>query len=154
MGVGTKNIDLNPWLQAQAEKFYMIWILMYLSGMVMIKSSICVTLLRILPPFQQKMRICTWVLMGLAWSAWCVAFFGVLLLCRPIEANWNTALVTEGKAKCGSTSVLVGISQTVTACSITTDIGCTVLPGVMLWHTRMAKTMSLQVFALLSIASM
>lgn len=153
VGIGTKNSGLNTWLQSQAEKYYTIWILCYLSGMVMIKSSVCVTLRRILPPTQWKMHASVWVLVGLSWASWCVAFFAVILLCRPIEANWNPNLVTEGKAECGSKSVLVGISQTVTSCSIITDVGCTVLPGIMLWKTSMEKTSRLEVFALLSIAS-
>lgn len=153
VGVGTKNCGLNAWMEVQTGKFYTIWILVYLTGMVVIKSSICVTLRRILPPTQIKMRTSVWCLMSLSWISWCVSFFGVILLCRPMRASWDKSLVAEGKAKCGSTSNLVGISQTVTVASILTDIGCTVLPGILMLKSNMVKSSKLEVFTLLSIAS-
>lgn len=70
-----------------------------------------------------------------------------------MRASWDKSLVAEGKAKCGSTSNLVGISQTVTVASILTDIGCTVLPGILMLKSNMVKSSKLEVFTLLSIAS-
>lgn len=153
MGVGTKNSGLNAWMEVQTEKWYTIWILAYLTGMVVIKSSICVTLARILPPTQVRMRTSVWCLMSLSWIAWCVSFFGVLLLCRPVEASWDKTIIAEGKGECGSTSNLVGISQTVTVASVLTDVGCTVLPAILMFNSNMVKSSKFEVFALLSIAS-
>ncbi|ROW10407.1 hypothetical protein VMCG_02064 [Cytospora schulzeri] len=153
VGVGTKNNGLNAWMNVQTEKWYTVWILVYLTGMVVIKSSICVTLSRILPPTHGKMRTSVWCLMSLSWASWCVSFFGVLLLCRPIEATWDKTIIAAGKGECGSTSNLVGISQTVTVASVVTDIGCTVLPGILMFKSNMLKSSKLEAFSLLSIAS-
>ncbi|KAK8115559.1 hypothetical protein PG984_012061 [Apiospora sp. TS-2023a] len=153
VGVGTRNAGLNAWLTIESSKWYLFWILVYLSGMVVLKTSVCTTLLRILPPTMTAFRACVYVLIFVSWAAWCVSFLGVLLLCRPVEASWRPSLVAEGKAKCGGQDVMVAISQTVTVASVLTDTGCALLPGIMLWKTQMAKTSKLEVFALVSIAS-
>lgn len=132
---------------------YFMWIITYLLAMVTLKTAVCVTLLRILPRNQRKMRSAVYVLLAICWIAWAIDFMAVLLLCRPIEASWNSGLVAEGKAECGSQVVLIVVSHILTGASIVTDIGCTILPGIMLWKMQMHKTSKLEVFALLSIAS-
>ncbi|TLD07246.1 hypothetical protein PgNI_10361 [Pyricularia grisea] len=158
VGIGTFNKNLNDWLSVQASKIYTIWILVYLCAMVMIKTSICITLLRILPHGPRKsltntLRLCTWTLIGLTCAAWCVSFIGILTLCRPIQASWDKSLVATGKAQCGSQEALIGISQTVTATGIITDFGCTILPGIMLWKSPMGQSFKIQILFLLSVAS-
>lgn len=154
VGIGTNNSGLNAWMQVEAEKYYVIWILVYLTGLVVIKWSICVTLSRILPPAHGKMRISVWCLMGLSLASWCVSFFGVLLLCRPVQATWDKTLIANGKGECGDSSHMVGISQTVTVASVLTDLGCTVLPGILMFKSNMMKSSKFEAFGLLSIASM
>ncbi|KAH8196424.1 hypothetical protein TruAng_009411 [Truncatella angustata] len=153
VGIGSKNDRLNSWLQAEAQKFYIIWITIYVIGVALIKSSVCTTLVRIAAKAHRVMRIAVWGLLGLTWASFCVTFFGILTFCRPVEANWNTALVTEGKATCASTETLIGISHTNTGTSIATDFGCMVLPGLLLWKTQMRTRAKLRVFGLLSVAS-
>ncbi|PSR79899.1 hypothetical protein BD289DRAFT_374923 [Coniella lustricola] len=154
VGIGSKNDKLNTWMQAEAEKYYIIWITIYVVGVALVKSSVCTTLLRIATQADRFMHIAVWGLLGLTWASFCVTFFGILTFCRPIEANWNTALVTEGKATCADTETLIGISHTNTATSIATDLGCLVLPGMLLWKTQMKWRAKLLVFGLLSVASM
>ncbi|KAK6072572.1 integral membrane protein [Seiridium cupressi] len=153
VGIGSKNDRLNTWLQAEAEKFYIAWITIYVVGVALIKSSVCTTLIRIAAEAHRFMRIAVWALLGLTWASFCVAFFGILTFCRPVEANWNTALVAEGKASCADTETLIGISHTNTGTSIATDVGCIVLPGLLLWNTQMRTKDKLRVFGLLSVAS-
>lgn len=143
---------MNHILTVLSNRYFM-WIITYLLAMVTLKTAVCVTLLRILPRTQHKMRIAVWVLLAICWVAWAIDFMAVLLLCRPIEASWNSNLVAEGKAECGSQVVLIVVSHILTAASIITDIGCTILPGIMLWKMQMHRTSKLEVFALLSIAS-
>lgn len=130
-----------------------MWIITYLLAMVTLKTAVCVTLLRILPQVQSKMRTAVWILLAICWVAWGIDFIAVLTLCQPIEASWNSNLVLEGKAVCGSQVVLIVVSHILTAASIVTDAGCTILPGIMLWKMQMHRTSKLEVFALLSIAS-
>ncbi|KAM0552365.1 hypothetical protein ACHAPJ_007925 [Fusarium lateritium] len=153
VGIGSKNEHLNDWMQAESQKFYIVWITIYVVAVALIKSSVCVTLRRIASKSIPILHYAIWVLFGLTWASFCVTFFGILTFCRPVEANWNTALVLEGKATCADTETLIGISHTNTATSIVTDVGCIVLPGVLLWKTQMSVKAKIQVLSLLSLAS-
>jgi hypothetical protein len=131
----------------------MIWMIQYVSSLVFIKASICVTLLRIAGP-KKLYRVYIYVLLGFVLVVFLVTFIGVLMLCRPFEANWNTQLVTEGKATCAGMQVMIFFSYFSTAGSIATDLACAVLPGVILWHTQMERRLKVGVAFLLSFGSL
>lgn len=154
VGIGSKNDKLNTWMQAESEKYYLIWITVYVLGVALVKSSVCTTLKRVAPRADRVMSYAIWCLLGLTWASFCVTFFGILTYCTPVEANWNTALVTQGKAHCADTETLIAISHTNTTTSILTDIGCLVLPGKLLWKAQMKTKAKLLVFCLLSVASL
>lgn len=137
----------------EAPKVLTIWILVYVVSLATIKSSICVTLLRI-GNTKTSLRVAAWVLLAITWASFMVTFVGVLLFCRPIEANWNTSLLLEGKGSCASMEVMIALSHTATGTTILTDAACVVLPGMMLWDIQMKRRAKLGVFALLSFASL
>lgn len=153
VGIGTMDARLNGWLVAQASKYFTIWILVYVVGLALIKSSICTTIWRI-ASVRRGMAFAVCFLFGLVWTSFIVTFVGMLLYCSPIRANWEPGLVLEGKASCGSVAALIGISHTATVTTILTDIGCAVLPGILLWKTQMKPQAKFEVFALMSVASM
>ncbi|KAM0809277.1 hypothetical protein AB5N19_09620 [Seiridium cardinale] len=153
IGVGSVNAKHNAWMSMEAPKMFMIWILVYVVSLATIKSSICVTLLRI-GNAKTSMRIAVWVLLAITWASFIVTFVGVLLFCRPIAANWDTSLLTSGEGSCAAMEVMIALSHTATASSIITDLGCVVLPGMMLWGIQMKSKAKLGVFALLSFASL
>ncbi|KXJ88364.1 hypothetical protein Micbo1qcDRAFT_178000 [Microdochium bolleyi] len=153
VGIGSKNADMNVWMQSEAQKFYIIWITVYVTAVAFIKSSVCLTLLRVCSDSRSFIKRATWVLLALTWASFCVTFFGILTFRRPVEANWNTTLVVEGKATCATPETLIGISHANTASSIVTDVACVILPGMLLWDTQMALKAKIQVSILLSLAS-
>ncbi|KAK8074506.1 hypothetical protein PG997_009169 [Apiospora hydei] len=151
-GLGTVNARLNPTMMMEATKYLMIWMLIYVCGLMLIKASICITLFRIAST-NKKYRFCIILLLAIIVGNFLTTFIGVLMLCSPVEANWNTALVAQGKAKCASTDAMIGLSYTSTAVSIATDMACAVLPGVILWRTQMAFRTKVSVTILLSFGS-
>jgi hypothetical protein len=153
VGIGTVNSKHNAWMTMEAPKIFTIWILVYVVSLATIKSSICVTLLRI-GKTKPSMRIAVWSLLAITWASFIVTFVGVLLFCRPIEANWDTSLILSGQGSCASMEVMIGLSHTATASTIVTDLACVVLPGIMLWDIQMKRKAKLGVFALLSFASL
>ncbi|KUI70258.1 hypothetical protein VM1G_05934 [Cytospora mali] len=153
VGVGTIDARLNEWMDVQAMKFFTIWILVYVVGLALIKSSICTTIWRI-AHVRHSMRITVYSLFGLVWASFIVTFVGMLLYCMPIQANWDTSLLLEHKAHCGSIAAMIGISHTATVTTIITDIGCAAVPGLLLWKTQMKAQAKLEVFALMSVASL
>ena len=153
MGVGTVDARLNSWMKVQAMKYFTIWILVYVIGLALIKSSICMTIYRI-SNVRRGARITVYCLFGLVWASFLVTFIGVLLYCDPIRANWETSLILEGKGTCGTTGAMIGLSHTATVTTIITDLGCAVLPGQLLWKTQMRPQAKFEVFALMSVASL
>ncbi|KAK8043383.1 hypothetical protein PG993_005813 [Apiospora rasikravindrae] len=151
-GLGTVNAKLNPTMMMEATKYLMIWMLIYVCGLMLIKASICMTLFRIAST-NKTYRFCIILLLAIIVGNFLTTFIGVLMLCSPVEANWNTALVAQGKAKCASTDAMIGLSYTSTAVSIATDMACAVLPGVILWRTQMAMRTKISVTILLSFGS-
>ncbi|KAK8061690.1 hypothetical protein PG994_008056 [Apiospora phragmitis] len=151
-GLGTVNAKLNTTMMIEATKYLMIWMLIYVCGLMLIKASICMTLWRIAST-NKTYRVCILLLLAIIVGNFLTTFIGVLLLCSPVEANWNTALVAQGKARCASMDAMIGLSYTSTAVSIATDMACAVLPGVILWRTQMAFRAKISVAVLLSFGS-
>lgn len=137
----------------EGPKVLTIWILVYVVSLATIKSSICVTLLRV-GNAKASLRIGVWVLLAITWASFTVTFVGVLLFCRPIAANWDTSLILSGEGTCASMEVMIGLSHTATASTIVTDAACVVLPGLMLWDMQMTRKAKLGIFGLLSFASL
>ncbi|TGO34162.1 hypothetical protein BHYA_0210g00190 [Botrytis hyacinthi] len=152
VGLGSHNNRLNAFFWLQGQKYLMLWMLLYILGLAIIKSSICVTLLRIASA-HKTYRLFVLSLLGLTIATFLVTFIGTLLLCRPVAANWDTSLITEGNGSCWGRGTIVALSYTSTACTIVTDLACAVFPGVMMYRTQMPRGRKIQVGLLLSFAS-
>ncbi|ESZ93441.1 hypothetical protein SBOR_6183 [Sclerotinia borealis F-4128] len=152
VGLGSHNDRLNTYFAVQGTKYLMLWMMIYVVGLLIIKSSICVTLLRIASA-QRIYRLFVLGLLGLTISTFLVTLIGILLLCRPVAANWDTSLIAEGKGTCSGMSSMIALSYTSTASTILTDMACAVFPGVMLYRTQMPLSRKISVGLLLSFAS-
>jgi len=151
-GLGALDIKLNAYMQIKSKEYLMIWMMLYVSSLVLIKASICVTMLRIGSTIK-ALRISTYSLLAFCIAAYLSTIIGILCLCSPVSANWNTGLVLEGKATCKSMDVMIGLSYWATASSIATDIACAVLPGFIVWNTQLPKSTKVSVCVLLSFGS-
>ncbi|RGP81316.1 integral membrane [Fusarium longipes] len=151
---GSKDDKLNKWMHAEGQKIYIIWNSVYFVAVALIKTSVCVTLLRIANAAVPVLRYSIWALFCLIWASFLVTFFGIVTFCRPISAPWGPEIEGVDGATCGTTATLMGIAHTNTATSIVTDIACVVIPGILLWKTRMSTMAKIQVLCLLSLASL
>ena len=152
-GLGTPNANLSPTMMVDSMMYLMVWMLIYVGGLCLIKTSICITTLRIATNMP-KMRICVYLLMGLTITTWITTFTGILLLCDPVAANWDQSLIIEKGAKCVGMSVMIGLSYFSTASTIATDLICAILPAVVLWQTQMKPRTKILVATLLSFGSL
>ncbi|RAL64750.1 hypothetical protein DID88_001781 [Monilinia fructigena] len=152
VGLGSHNDRLNGYFAVQGTKYLMLWMMFYVMGLAIIKSSICVTLLRIASA-QKVYRLFVWGLLTLTICTFLVTLIGILLLCTPVAANWDTSLITDGKGSCSGMGTMIALSYTSTASTILTDLACAVFPGVMLYRTQMPTRRKIQVGLLLSFAS-
>ncbi|KAL7628345.1 hypothetical protein AAE478_002547 [Parahypoxylon ruwenzoriense] len=152
VGLGTHDSSHNAFLAEEGKKYFTIWILVYVHALATVKSSVCITILRIAGT-RTAMRIAIWTLLAITWASYLVTFIGDMLVCQPIEASWKPELVLEGKAYCSPMELMIGLSHTATGSTVATDLACAVLPGIVLWNTQMDKKAKLSAYALLSFAS-
>ncbi|KAI8933401.1 hypothetical protein NX059_010016 [Plenodomus lindquistii] len=152
VGLGRLQDDLNPWQSAEAMKYYIIWILTYVLALATVKSSICITIMRIAST-NSSLRITVHILLGITWASFFVTFIGTLVYCRPIRAIWLPQLILSGEGTCASVATFVIIGHVATVSTIITDLALVVVPAIILWNTQMKKQAKLQAFGLLSFAS-
>ncbi|KAI1763612.1 hypothetical protein GGR53DRAFT_531365 [Hypoxylon sp. FL1150] len=152
VGLGSHDDKLNAFFSEEGKKYFTIWILVYVHALATIKSSICITILRIAGT-RRVMRISVWVLLAITWASYLVTFIGDMLVCRPIEASWKPELVLSGEAYCAPMELMIALSHTATGSTVATDLACAVLPGIILWNTQMNKRSKISAYVLLSFAS-
>lgn len=152
-GLGTRNLHLNARMMVDGAMYLITWMLIYVGALAMIKTSICVTTLRIATNMT-KLRIAVYALMALTIVSWITTFIGILLLCRPVKANWDKSIVLAGEGSCAPDSAMIGLSYFSTATTILTDLVCAVLPAIVLWQTQMKLKMKIVVASLLSFGSL
>ncbi|RAL64505.1 hypothetical protein DID88_001980 [Monilinia fructigena] len=122
-------------LSAEQTKLSLILILIiqfvYAVGQGLVKSSICLLLMRIFST--RKFRIAASIIMGLciAWSLMTILI--AFLICRPLDYNWN--LKPPGN-HCGDQKLAYG---SVGVVDILTDTCILILPIPMIWNLQMPK---------------
>lgn len=133
-------------------KYYIIWILTYVLALATVKSSICITIMRIAST-KMNLRITVYVLLAITWASFLITFIGTLTYCRPVNAIWTIELLLSGEGTCAPVDTFVIIGHVATVSTILTDLALVVVPAVILWNTQMKKQAKLQAFGLLSFAS-
>lgn len=133
-------------------KYYIIWILTYVLALATVKSSICITILRIAST-RINLRLTVYVLLAITWASFFITFIGTLTYCRPVRAIWTPTLIISGEGTCAPVDTFVVIGHVATVSTIVTDLALVVVPAIMLWNTQMKKQAKLQAFGLLSFAS-
>ncbi|KAI1086592.1 hypothetical protein F5B19DRAFT_501184 [Rostrohypoxylon terebratum] len=153
LGLGTHKDHLTESQERDATMFFAIWLPLYATCLVLIKASICLTMLRL----TQTMRYTRWaiyVLQFLSISAFIISVTGSATSCTNFAANWDRRLLAEGKATCAPVSGVFGITYTTTAITIITDIACAIIPGIVLWNTQLKLKVKVSVGVLLSFGSL
>lgn len=152
-GLGALDNRLNDYLSIASKMYLMIWMMLYVCSLVFIKASICMTMLRV-GNVMETLRIAVYALLTFAVGTFLATIIGILLLCSPVRANWNTGLVLTGEATCASVDTMIGLSYFSTASSIATDMACAILPGVLVWNMQLKRTAKIGVCVLLSFGSL
>ncbi|RFU27484.1 hypothetical protein B7463_g8845, partial [Scytalidium lignicola] len=147
-GVGTPDTGIpggpTGVIYMEGIKSIFLWQVFFLSGFVFIKSSICLTLLRI--AIVKWHRFTLWILIGI--TVFCDIFVDiyVLLQCRPIQSTWG-----ETKGTCLPNTITVVITFVVSAFNLITDVTTAVLPFLMLKDVQMSRQRKTAITAVLSL---
>ncbi|KAI3400711.1 hypothetical protein diail_1920 [Diaporthe ilicicola] len=125
-------------------KSVFLWQVFFLSGLVFIKVSICLTLLRI--AMVKWHRITLWVLIAVTVVSTIFVDVYVLLQCRPIAATWG-----EVPGTCLSSTITVSITFIISAFNLITDVATALLPFLMLKDVQMTKQKRTAIISILSL---
>lgn len=152
VGLGRVENDLNAWQWSESMKYYIIFILCYVVSLAVVKSSVCLTILRIATTLK-PLRICVWVLLAVTWCSFMITFVGTLLYCSPVRAIWTPTLILSGAGSCAPVDTFVVIGHVATVSTIVTDLALVIVPGVLMSQTQMKRQAKIQAWGLLSFAS-
>ncbi|KAF5962960.1 integral membrane protein PTH11 [Fusarium bulbicola] len=144
-GVGTKDKDLNAYLQVDGRKWMWIGQLIYSFSLTPLKSSICVTLLRI--AVTKTHRIIVWATLVFTIITMMYSTIGTFFACMPISANWTD------REKC-SLPFLISLGYVVSISAVISDWICAILPIFMLYKSHMRKATKVSVSIILGLAAL
>ncbi|KAG5768815.1 hypothetical protein H9Q72_003800 [Fusarium xylarioides] len=144
-GVGTKDKDLNAYLQVDGRKWMWIGQIIYSFSLTPLKSSICVTLLRI--AVTKTHRIIVWATLIFTIVTMMYNTIGTFFACMPISANWND------REKC-SVPFLISLGYVVSISAVISDWICAILPIFMLYKSHMRKATKVSVSIILGLAAL
>ncbi|KAH8816708.1 hypothetical protein F5884DRAFT_230253 [Xylogone sp. PMI_703] len=146
-GSGQLAAALQPSDIMQGTKLFFIAEFFYSSGVVAIKCSIALTLLRI----ADSRRRFTWTIRGIMIASAISAIIfmvGVANICHPITTLW-------GETTTGSCNLQLNsdVSFFFSAIEIITDFTLAILPGVLLWNIQMKLFVKSSVAVILGLAA-
>ncbi|KAF5986608.1 integral membrane protein PTH11 [Fusarium coicis] len=144
-GVGTKDKDLNAYLQVHGRKWMWIGQVIYDFSLTPLKASICVTLLRI--AVTKTHRIIVWATLIFTIVTTMYNTIGTFFGCMPISANWND------REKC-SVPLLMSLGYVVSISAVISDWTCAILPIFMLYKSHMRKATKVSVSIILGLAAL
>ncbi|KEQ68134.1 hypothetical protein M436DRAFT_17574, partial [Aureobasidium namibiae CBS 147.97] len=144
VGLGQHDYDLGEGDYSKIKRALMTFQILYCASLIFIKSSICVALIRLV--ISRRLLYTLYAILALSASYGFIAMMTVLLQCRPLKATWDPAAGT-----CSNGKIIMNISWFVTACSITTDSACAIMPFVILWNLQMRKRLKFTIAAMLSL---
>ncbi|QKD62521.2 uncharacterized protein FOBCDRAFT_209205 [Fusarium oxysporum Fo47] len=128
------------------RKFLWCFQVTYCFSLLFLKSSICVTLLRI--AVIETHRIIIWCNLKFAILSTSVVIIGLFLICRPISIAWGHT------GTCASTVVIASLGYLVSAGAVVTDWICAILPLFMLYKFNMKLATKIGVSAVLGSAAL
>ncbi|KAH7215752.1 hypothetical protein DER44DRAFT_856417 [Fusarium oxysporum] len=131
---------------SDGRKFLWCFQVTYCFSLLFLKSSICVTLLRI--AVIKTHRIIIWCTLTFAILSTSVVIIGVFLICQPISTAWGHT------GTCAPTVVIASLGYLVSAGAVVTDWICAILPIFMLYKSNMKLATKIGVSAVLGLASL
>ncbi|CAH0050408.1 unnamed protein product [Clonostachys solani] len=150
-GIGLPDSDIPGGKQGptynEGLKAVFLWQLFYLTSMAFIKSSICLTILRI--AIIRWQRILLWTIIGCSFFVAVMLDIFILVECQPMQRIWY-----EAPGWCYPDSAKVAITFITSGINIVTDWICTILPIFIIWKLQMPKQRKIALCAVLGAGSL
>ncbi|KAK1657675.1 hypothetical protein BDP55DRAFT_708625 [Colletotrichum godetiae] len=131
-GIGSPDSKLNTAIMIEGAKAIVLWQIFYVSGSLLIKTSICATLVRIAT---RRRFICTlYGLVAMSAVSTLIAILEVLVRCKPVAASWDPSL-----GSCLDQTIIITLTYVVSVINIINDFAVAIIPAFMLWDIHMRR---------------
>ncbi|KAF6813172.1 hypothetical protein CMUS01_12896 [Colletotrichum musicola] len=113
-----------------------LWQILYVSGSLLIKASICATLIRIAT--HRRFVYTLYGLITISAVSTFIATLAVLIRCKPVAASWNSALGTFLPQ-----TIIITLTYVVSVINIINDFAVAIIPIIMLWNVQMRRKLKI-----------
>ena len=146
-GLGRHIEYLQPYEISNVILLTTITLSLHNIGTFFVRVSVCLFVLRLVPPTHRELYIYTYILIAFSAVITTATLLLILLGCIPIEGTWNT----EIKAHCIARSALTTIARTQGSVSAVMDLLCAGLPIFFLRNLQAELGRKISLFALLGL---
>ncbi|KAF4437650.1 integral membrane protein [Fusarium austroafricanum] len=135
-GIGTAQRTLDTPQVQEANKYVIVWQMFYALTLALVKSSICVTVIRIATERKYVRILQALIVMSVALSTFGIIF--VIAQCRPFEAHW-----IPSRGKCFSKVVPTVLTYAASVSNVITDFAVAVIPMCLVRKLQMRRKLKL-----------
>ncbi|GKU09775.1 unnamed protein product [Fusarium langsethiae] len=135
-GIGTTQSTLDTLQIQEANKCVIIWQIFYAFTLALVKSSICMTVIRIATEKKYVRILKTLIVMSIALSAFGIIF--IIVQCRPFEAHWISS-----RGTCFSKVIPTVLTYAASVSNVITDFAVAVIPMCLVRKLQMRRKLKL-----------
>ncbi|OCK72870.1 hypothetical protein K432DRAFT_340970 [Lepidopterella palustris CBS 459.81] len=143
-GLGVHNYGAPIAEMREGIMWFSLWQIFYVTSTVPVKTSICVTLIRLTPELLYKRIL--WALIAGSIISTIMACIVVFTTCRPMAFTWDK---TIPGGKCNSIETIIAMSYLVSGINIITDWTCAIMPVIIVWSIQLKLKLKVSVSVIL-----
>ncbi|KAK2012024.1 hypothetical protein LZ32DRAFT_692133 [Colletotrichum eremochloae] len=144
-GLGTRDDDMTQATSIEGYKILLIWQALYVASLSFIKSSICITLLRI-----TNQKIYIYILRGLVAFSFLLSGSGLIFIfnqCHPLDRYWDDRV----PGTCMPTIIVTVLSYAVSVVNVIIDFTVAIIPFFLLRNVQMRSRLKFYVRLILGL---
>ncbi|KAL2877149.1 hypothetical protein SGCOL_007542 [Colletotrichum sp. CLE4] len=144
-GIASRDETMNQATSIEGYKTLLIWQAFYAGSLCFIKSSICITLMRI-----TNQKVYLWILRGLIGLSFLMSGSGLIVIlnqCHPLDKYWDKRI----PGTCWPPIVATALSYGASVANVITDFSVAAIPFFLLRHVQMRSRLKFYVRLILGL---
>ncbi|KAK1997312.1 hypothetical protein LX36DRAFT_636396 [Colletotrichum falcatum] len=144
-GLGTRDADMTRATRIEGAKTLLIWQALYAASLCFIKSSICITLMRITDE-----KTYMYILRGLVAMSFVLSGAGLIVIfnqCHPLDRYWDKRI----PGTCLPVVIATAFSYASSASNVITDFSVAAIPFFLLRRVQMRSRLKLYIRLILGL---
>ncbi|KXH68553.1 hypothetical protein CSAL01_02210 [Colletotrichum salicis] len=144
-GIASRDETMNRATSIEGYKTLLIWQAFYAGSLCFIKSSICITLMRV-----TNQKVYLWILRGLIGLSFLMSGSGLIVIlnqCHPLDKYWDKRI----PGTCWPPIVATALSYGASVANVITDFSVAAIPFFLLRHVQMRSRLKFYVRLILGL---